>query len=48
MKIMGLFGKVIRKHNRFNSYKGTVEKIADNKIKRQFTASHPKKKCYRI
>lgn len=46
MKIMGLFGKVICKRNRYNSYKGTVGKIADNKIKRQFTANHPKKKCY--
>lgn len=46
MKVMGLFGKTIRKRNRYNSYKGTVGKIADNHIKRQFNADKPKKKCY--
>ena len=46
MKAMGLFGKVIRKRNRYSSYKGTIGKIADNKVKRQFSASQPKTKCY--
>ncbi|HJD09066.1 MAG TPA: IS3 family transposase [Candidatus Ligilactobacillus faecavium] len=46
MKVMGLFGKVIRKRNRYSSYKGTIGKIADNKVKRQFSASQPKTKCY--
>ena len=32
MKAMGLFGKVIRKRNRYSSYKGTIGKIADNKV----------------
>lgn len=46
MSIMGLFGKTIRKRNRYSSYKGTIGKIADNKVKRQFKANQPKEKCY--
>lgn len=46
MKVMGLFGKKIHKHNRYSSYRGTIGKIADNIIKRQFKANKPKQKCY--
>lgn len=46
MKVMSLFGKVIRKRNRYNLYKGTIGKIADNKINRQFNAKRPQVKCY--
>ena len=46
MKVMGLFGKVIRKRNRYNSYKGTVVKVAENKIHRHFSADQPRKKAY--
>ena len=34
--------QIIRKRNRYSSYKGTIGKIADNKVKRQFSASQPK------
>ena len=46
MKVMGLFGKVIRKRNRYSSYKGTVGKIAGNEINRHFSADQPRKKAY--
>ena len=46
MSVMGLFGKTILKRNRYSSYKGTIGKIVPNKIKRQFNANQPKKKCY--
>lgn len=46
MKTMGLFGKVIRKHNRYSSYKGTVGKIAGNEINCYFSADQPRKKAY--
>ena len=46
MKVIWLFGKTIRKRNRYSSYKGTIDKIADNKIKRNFTSEKPKRKCY--
>ena len=46
MKTMGLFGKVIRKRNRYSSYKGTVGKIAGNEINRHFSADQPRKKAY--
>ena len=43
---MGLFGKFIRKRNRYSSYKGTVGKIARNEINRQFSADQSYKKVY--
>lgn len=46
MKTMGLFGKVIRKRNRYSSYKGTVGKIAGNEINCYFSADQPRKKAY--
>lgn len=36
--------KPIQKHRHYRSYKGTVGKVADNVIKRDFTASEPNKK----
>lgn len=44
MKVMGLFGKTIRKRNRYSSYKGTIGKIAGNEIKRHFSAASPRRK----
>ena len=46
MKVMGLFGKVIRKRNRYSSYRGTIGKIAGNEINRDFSADQPLKKVY--
>ena len=46
MKVMGLFGKVIRKRNRYSSYKGTVGKVVGNEINRHFNADQPQKKAY--
>ena len=43
MKTMGLFGKVIWKHN---SYRGTIGKIAGNEINRHFSADQPRKEVY--
>lgn len=46
MKKMELFGKTLKKRNRYNSYKGEVGKIAPNHIQRHFTATKPNQKCY--
>ena len=46
MKVMGLFGKTIRKRTRYNSYKGTIGRIAGNEIKRHFSAAQPREKVY--
>ena len=46
MKVMGLFGKAIRKRNRYSSYRGTIGKIAGNEIKRHFGAAQPREKVY--
>lgn len=45
MNIMGLYSK-IRKKRKYSSYKGTVGKIADNLIERNFEAAEPNKKWY--
>ena len=44
MKIMRLFGKVIRKRNRYSPYRGTIGKIAGNEINRHFSADQPGRK----
>ncbi|MGX5377514.1 IS3 family transposase [Ligilactobacillus sp. LYQ135] len=46
LSVMESFGKTIHKRNRYSSYKETIGKIIDNKVKRQFKANQPKKKCY--
>jgi transposase InsO family protein len=47
MRKMGLYGKTRkRKSNRYNSYKGTVGKIAENLVKRDFFATKPNEKVY--
>ncbi len=43
MNILGLKGKQ-RKNDKYHSYKGTVGKIADNLLKRDFKADKPFKK----
>ena len=38
MKVIGLFGKSIRKRNRYSSYKGIIGKVTGNAINRHFNA----------
>lgn len=45
MNVMGLDSK-IRKKRKYSSYKGTVGKIADNLIERNFEAEAPNQKWY--
>lgn len=45
MNVMGLYSKVRKKRN-YSSYKGTVGKIADNLIERDFGAEAPNQKWY--
>lgn len=45
MNVMGLYSKV-RKKRKYSSYKGTVGKIADNLIERNFGAEAPNQKWY--
>jgi len=43
MKSLGLQG-IVSKRKRYNSYRGTIGKVADNCLKRDFKASHPNEK----
>lgn len=43
---LGVFGKTLKKRNRYNSYKREIEKIMPNRIQRHFTATKPNQKCY--
>ena len=46
LKLMNILGlkSIIRKKRKYNSYKGTIGKIADNLLKRDFTADKPNEK----
>ena len=43
MNILGL-KSIVRKRRKYSSYKGTVGKIADNLLKRNFKADKPNEK----
>ena len=47
MKLMGLIARIRRKR-KYSSYKGEIGKKADNLINRQFEASKPFEKCYKV
>lgn len=47
MKLMGLIA-CIRRKRKYSSYKGEIGKKADNLINRQFEASKPFEKCYKV
>ena len=47
MKVLGLHS-IQRPKRRYNSYQGTIGKIADNLLKRDFKANKPNQKCTKL